>query len=163
MVGAYNRLVRLRGAIGAAFAQLDAQLERRARELPLLLGALREPLPAERATFDAVDTAQAAVQAAAQSLRGAPVRRDAAAVLSTAVAQLDSALTRLLSLLDQHAELRGLPVVAASLRELHDADLRFAFARQLYNDAVAAYNEAARQFPTRILTRVYGFGPAGRL
>ena len=81
MVGAYNRLVRLRGAIGAAFAQLDAQLDRRARELPALLTALRGPLPAERATFDAVDTAQAAVQAAAQSLRAAPVRRDGASLL----------------------------------------------------------------------------------
>ena len=30
-------------------------------------------------------------------------------------------------------------------------------------DAVAQYNEAARQFPTRVLARLFGFGPAGPL
>jgi LemA protein len=96
-------------------------------------------------------------------MRHAPVRADAAAGLAGAAAQLDSTLTRLLALLDQQPELRAEPAVAAGLRELHDVDLRLAFARQLFNEAVQAYNAAARQFPTRLLTRMYGFGTAGRL
>ena len=46
---------------------------------------------------------------------------------------------------------------------LRDRAPQLVFARQLFNDAVAQYNEAARQFPTRVLARLFGFGPAGPL
>jgi LemA protein len=163
MVGAYNRLVRLRNDIGTAWAQIDGQLQRRAQALPVLLGALREPMAAERPTLESVDTAQQQVQAAADALRAAPVRVEAASGLTGALAQLDSTLARLLALLDQQPDLRAEPAVASGLSELHDVGLRLAFARQLFNEAVQAYNAAARQFPTRLLTRLYGFGTAGRL
>jgi LemA protein len=149
MVGAYNRLVRLRNGIGEA--------------LPALLGALREPMAAERPTLESVESAQQQVQAACDVLRAAPVRAEGASALVGAVAQLDSTLARLLALLDQRPELRAEPAVATGLRELHDVDLRLAFARQLFNEAGQTYNAAARQFPTRLLTRLYGFGTAGRL
>ncbi|HEY6133161.1 MAG TPA: LemA family protein, partial [Rubrivivax sp.] len=58
MVGAYNRLVRLRNGIGAAWAQVDKQLNRRAQALPVLLAALREPMSAEGPALDAVAVAQ---------------------------------------------------------------------------------------------------------
>ena len=89
------------------------------------------------------------------------MRAEAASGLAGALAQLDSTLARLLALLDQQPDLRAEPAVAAGLRELHDVDLRLAFARQLFNEAVQTYNAAARQFPTRLLTRLYGFGTAG--
>jgi LemA protein len=163
MVGAYNRLVRLRNAIGAAWSQLDLQLQRRAVALPAMLAALESPMAAEQRTFDAVSTAQRQVQSASEQLRVSAVRPDAAAALMAALAQLDATLARLLSLLDQHAELRSGDAVATPLREMHDADLRLAFARQLYNDAVQAYNAALDQFPTRLLTGFFRFGPAGQL
>jgi LemA protein len=46
---------------------------------------------------------------------------------------------------------------------LQAAGPRLAFTRGRFNEAVQAYNDAARQFPTRLLTRLYGFGTAGRL
>jgi LemA protein len=163
MVGAYNRLVRLRNDIGAAWAQIEGLHRRRAKALPVLLEALREPMAAERSTLDSVDVAQQVVQTAVDAMRHAPVRAEAAAGVVGAAAQLDSTLARLLALLDQHSELRAEPAVAGGLRELHDVDQRLAFARQLFNEAVQAYNAAAHQFPTRLLTRMYGFGTAGRL
>ena len=163
MVGAYNRLVRLRNDIGAAWTQIDAQLQRRAQALPALLAALQEPLAAERPALEAVDLAQLQVQATAEALRRAPVRAEVSKLVVGAVARLDASLARLLALLDQHPVLRADPAVAAALRELHDVDLRLAFARQLFNDAGQVYDEAVCQFPTRLLTQLYGFGAAGRL
>ncbi|MBN8494010.1 MAG: LemA family protein, partial [Burkholderiales bacterium] len=57
------------------------------------------------------------------------------------------------------------PVLAAiePLGVLQESAQRIGFARQLFNDAVHAYNEAVRQFPTRLLTRLFGFGAAGTL
>jgi LemA protein len=163
MVGGYNRLVALRNAIGSAWAQADEQLRRRRDALPLLVAALREPLAAEQSTLDAVLAALSQSQAAADALRAKPVLASAAASFVLAESVLASALTRLLALLDQHPEVRQRDDIGGWLRELHDADLRYAFARQLFNDAVAAYNAAARQQPTRLLARIYGFGAAGPL
>jgi LemA protein len=163
MVGAYNRLVALRNGIGTAWAQADEQLRRRRDALPLLVAALREPLEAEQSTLDAVLAALSQSQAAADVLRARPVQAGAAASFVAAEGVLASALTRLLALLDQHPEIRQREDVGGWLRELHDADLRYAFARQLFNDAVAAYNAAARQQPTRLLALIYGFGAAGPL
>jgi LemA protein len=55
------------------------------------------------------------------------------------------------------------PALAAHAAGLRDAQQRIDFARRLFNDAVSAYNDAARQFPTRIVARLFGFGPAGTL
>lgn len=163
MVGAYNRLVRLRSAIGAAWSQFEAQLQRRAAALPTLLAPLEQTMTAERSAIESVRTAQSAVVQAAEAVRPSPVRADPTAALLVGLAQLDSALARLLSLLEQYPDLRAQPEVAATMTELHDVDLRLAFARQLFNAATEAYNAALDQFPTRLLIGFFRFQPAGRL
>jgi LemA protein len=163
MLGAYNRLVRLRGAITSAWAQVEAQLQRRALALPELVAALREPLASEHRALDAVLSAQAAVLAAAAKLKSAPVQAAATAELTQALAALDAALARTLALMEQQPALRAVAELAQTRRELHDSDLRLAFARQLYNDAAHPYDEALRQWPTRLLRRLYRFELCGRL
>jgi LemA protein len=88
---------------------------------------------------------------------------DAAQAVVRAEGLMAAASARVLALLDLQTELRGSQAVAPHAQVLRDAEPRLAFARQLFNDAVQAYNDAARQWPTRWLTRLYGFGTAGRL
>jgi LemA protein len=162
-IGAHNRLVGLRNAISAAWAQLDEPLARRRDTLPLLLAALREPLPAARDVVDAVAAALAQNQAAGDMLRARPAQHSAAASFSAAEGVLALALARLLAVLEPEPALRQREDIAAALRTLHEADLRHAFARQRYNDAVAAYNAALRQRPTRWLAGLFSFAPAGAI
>jgi LemA protein len=163
MLGAYNRLVGLRNAIGTAWQQVDEALARRGAAVAPLVAALRAPLGAEGAAFDALLAAQAQVAAAADTLRAKPVLSESAAAAVRAEAAMSSASARVLALLDLHPALREDPAVAEPAATLRDSAPRLAFARQVFNDAVSAYNGAARQFPTRLLTRLYGFGTAGRL
>lgn len=163
MVGAYNRLVELRNAIGSAWAQIDGQMGRRRDALLPLAGALRQPLPSEQGTLDALLAAQAQVQAAAEGVRGRVVSARGVAALATAEGVLGSALSRLRALVSQHADIAEREDVARWLRELHDAEHQLAFARQLFNAGGQAYDQALRQFPTRLLRPVFGFEPAGRL
>lgn len=165
MVGAYNRLVALRNAIGAAWGQVDEQLQRRRTLLESLLAALRPLLPPDDATaLDALQGALLQVQVASEAVRARPVAAMAVASLVTAEEVLGTAFARLLALLEHHPVLRDeTPQVTQPLEALRALEPRLAFARQLFNDAAATYNEAARQFPTRLLTRLYGFGTAGRL
>jgi LemA protein len=160
-LGAYNRLVTLRSAILVAWAQIDEQLRRRREALPPLLERLREALPAE--ALDAVAAAQARVLYTAEPVRVRPTRGAAVARLAVADAQFGAAMTELLKQIDQAPGLREQEDIVQWTRELHDAELRDAFARQLFNDAVEVYNTAAYQYPTRLLIPVFGFRAAGRI
>jgi len=163
MVGAYNRLVELRNGIGSAWQLVDEVLKRRGEAIVPLVAALREPLAAEQGALDALLAAQAQVRTAADALGARPVMATLAAALVGAEAAMASAASRVLALLDQQPGLRGSDTVAAHATVVDESTARLAFVRQLFNDAAAAYNSAARQFPTRLLARAYGFGTAGRL
>lgn len=162
-VGAYNRLMALRNAVGDAFAQFDAHLKQRSELCEKLLAAVAPRLPSEQATFDALVSAQAESQAAAQSARGKPWAPDPVGSLAVASALHAAALTRLLSLLDHQAELRSEAEIDGLVGELKLVDRQRAFTRQVFNQAVAQYNEALNQFPTRVLANLYGFKEARSL
>ncbi|MFG6467506.1 LemA family protein [Roseateles sp. BYS87W] len=162
-VGAYNRLMSLRNAIGDAFAQLDTHLKERAEVCEKLLAAVAPRLPSEQATFDALASAQAEAQTAAQASRAKPWAPDPVGTLAVASALHAAALTRLLSLLDHQAELRSEAEIDALVSELKLIERQRAFTRQVFNQAVGQYNEALNQFPTRVLANLYGFKEARSL
>ena len=163
MVGGYNRLVALRTTIGQAFAQIDELVQRRNAAAIALVSAARPAMVAEQSALDAWLAAQAAARTAADALRARPVVADRAAALQSAEPPLAAATARVMALLDQHPEVLSEATTAAHVATLREIDARLGFARQLFNEAAQAYNDAARQFPTRLLTRLYGFGTAGRL
>jgi LemA protein len=76
---------------------------------------------------------------------------------------LSGAASRLFALLEHQGELRLQEDVASGSTAWREADLRLAFARQLFNDAAADYNEAIALFPTRLLLPMFRFGRAGRI
>ena len=65
LVGAYNRLVRLRAAVGVAWVQLVGALGKRSEAMAAVIEAVREPLASEAATLQALADADAQVRAAA--------------------------------------------------------------------------------------------------
>lgn len=163
MLGAYNRLVALRTAIGSAWQLVGELLDRRGDAALRLVAALREPLAAEQGALDALLAAQGQVRSAAQALGARPVVASLAAALSAAEAAWAPAASRVLALLEQAPGLAGEATIEAPATVLRDSAPRLAFARQLFNETAQAYNSAARQFPTRLVTRLFGFGTAGRI
>ena len=163
MLGAHNRVTALRAVVLGGWAPVDQVLAQRGQALAALLAAAAEPLAGEAAALDAVAQAQAQVEAAQELVRRRPVDQATVAELSKADAVLAAVLVRLLSLVDQQATLRADEGVRQSLARLKDAPAQLAFARQLFNQAGAAYNSATQQFPTRLLGSVFKFGEAGKL
>jgi LemA protein len=163
MLGAYNRLMRLRNAVIQAWQPVEAQLQRRATALPELVAALRSPLASEHRALDAVLAQQAQVVASTARLKAKPLLEEAAQALVAAMSGLDASLARVLALMEQHAELRGEASLATLRRELHDTDLRLAMARQNFNDAAESHDTAVLEWPTQALARLYGLAAAGRL
>ena len=162
-IGAYHRLMRLRAAIVKAFAQIEHHHQARVELCDRLVQRVRPALPDEPATFDALATARDDVQDAMQAARGKPYAGGPVAQLAVVSAVQGSALTRLLSLIDHHAELRYDNEVQGLLEELKLVERQRSFSRQVFNQAVAEYNTAQAQFPTRILAGLYGVAEARSL
>ena len=92
-----------------------------------------------------------------------PVVQAHAQAWAAAEAAQAAAASRVFALLEQHSELRLQEPVATQALAWRDAMKRLGFARQLFNETAAPYNEAIRAFPTRLLVGVFRFGPAGRV
>lgn len=162
-VGAYNRLVGLRNVLRAAFVQLDAQLRRRHELVPQLAEAARQASDLDPTLPEAAVAARTQAQAALDLARAHPGAAGPMVSLAMAEQVLEDNGRRLQRAIDGHPELKLAPDVAQVRDELLGAEGRLAFARQMFNDAVAAYNTAAQQFPTRLLSSVFGFREAAGL
>ena len=163
MLGAYNRLVRLRKAIAMAWAQVEAPLQVRAEVVGGLIDELRQPLASETATLDSAIEALRAAELAARALRAVPVSADAAADLSSALGHLDTGLARIVALCEVSQSLPSRAAVGQALQRLVASQGDLAFGRQLFNAAAQSYNAALSEFPTRLLAGLYRFGSAGRI
>ncbi|MDO9074180.1 MAG: LemA family protein [Rubrivivax sp.] len=162
-VGAYNRLVLLRGAIAGAWAKVDEALQQRGVAAEALLAALREPLAAEQDALAAWQATLAEAARAAATLGARPVVQAHAVAWVAAEAVLAAAASRVFALLEQQAELRQRQPVAGQVLAWQEAGKRLRFARQLFNEAAVPYDEAIATFPTNLLVRVFRFEAAGRL
>lgn len=159
VVGAYNRLVRLKNAVASAFAQLDEHLRRRHELIARLLEVVGERLAHEAGALEALVGAGMQAREAAERARATPLLAGPLGALAGAEQMLAGSLQRVMALVEHHAELQH----EAAVRELGDALTqtrhRVGFARQAYNDHVLAFNTASAQFPTVVLARGFGFFP----
>lgn len=148
LVFTYNRLVRLRNRIEAAWAQIDVQLKRRSDLIPNLVETVKGYAAHERETFDRVTQARAA----AGQARTVEERAQA----ENMVAQ---ALRQLFAVAEAYPELRANESFLALQEELTGTESRIAFARQFYNEQVLAYDNSLETFPTNVIAQMFNFEP----
>jgi LemA protein len=163
MVGAHNRIVGLRAAIHEAWAHADALLEQRGQVIHALADVLWELWPTGRTSVDALRSAQAQLHAAAQLVRTRPAHAATAATLASAEAALNATVARVLNQVESDAALHAHETVATQMLALFAFGPRLLEARQRFNQASTAYNDAIQQFPTRLLAPVFRFDAAGSL
>ncbi len=162
-VGAYNRLVRLRNGIENAFGQIDVQLKRRHDLIPNLVEVARKYLEHESQTLEAVIAARNQARSAEQAASGAPLNPALISTLSGAEQMLGGALGRLMAVVEDYPELKADQNMRELSEELSSTENRIGFARQAYNDQANDYNDAAQQFPTLIVARLFNFQPQSML
>lgn len=163
ILGAHNRLVRLRQGVVAAFAQVDVHLRQRHDQLGELIAAAA-PLQ------DDAPEALAAVEAARLEARGAADRvaqrakqADLLASLAAAEKTLRLAVSRMLTLVKAHPALRADPKLRGAMKQLSATQHRLSAAREGFNATVRQHNRGVRQFPTRLVAAMFGFGEASEL
>lgn len=163
-VGAYNRLMRLRGDAKAAFAQLDAELTRDVdlvrKHLPVAetqSGALES----EPSIWSGLHGAAEQFAASLSAARTKPLDSEGIAALSAAHAVLAMAWERA-ERSDSH-DLAGprLPETVLARRAQIAAQSRTA--AEQFDQAVIRYNTAIAQFPAVLLATLFGFRPGRAL
>lgn len=163
VVGAYNRLIRLRNAISNAYAQIDVQLKRRYDLIPNLVEVARKYMAHERETLEAVIAARNQAQVAANYARTHTTELGAIGALGVAEQALGGVLGRLLATVEAYPDLKADQNMRELSEELASTENRIGFARQAFNDAALDYNNAAQQFPTNVVAGVFNFKEAGML
>jgi len=100
VVGAYNRMVRLRAAIVSAWEQIVAALVKRSEAMAAVADAVREPLASEAATLQALADADARQRTAADGVRQARARIADVSLWVNAEAGVASPASRLRALIE---------------------------------------------------------------
>jgi LemA protein len=147
---AYNRLVRLRTQVQAAWAQIDVQLKRRHSLIPNLVETVKGYAAHERGTLDGVVAARNG--ALATEGRGPGDQAAAEGVLT-------QALGRLFALAEAYPDLKANQNYLALQSELAGTEDKIAYSRQFYNSAVQSLNGAVQSIPTAFVARAGGFQP----
>ena len=147
-VGSYNGLVNISENVASQSANIDTQLQRRADLIPNLVNTVKGYAAHETEVITAVSDARAQL-AGAGSLSEKAAANDA----------LDSALSRLLVVVENYPELKSDTQYTALMDELAGTENRIAVARKDYNDAARDYNGKIKTFPTVLFANLFGFQP----
>ena len=146
LVVGYNRLVKLRNQVDAAWSQIDVQLRRRYDLIPNLVETVKGYAAHERETLEGVTRArQQAIDA-----RGIADQAQAENMLTQALRQL-------FAVAEAYPDLKANQNFLALQEELTGTEGRIAFSRQFYNDRVLAYDNALEQFPSSVVAGMFNF------
>jgi LemA protein len=165
-VGAYNRLMGLRGEASAAFGTVDAEL---ARQVELVREHLPPPEPTQPAPLEGEPVSfwsslhASATQLAATlaTARARPLDPERIAALSAAQDVLAMAWQG--AERDDAHDLAGPRLPDTVLLRRAQSLLQAHAATEAFNAAVARYNDAIGQFPAFVLAWLFGFKPARAL
>lgn len=153
----YNKLVRRSQEVDSQWAQVQNVYQRRADLVPNLVQTVRGAADFERSTLTQITEARASVGKVNVNPNRAP---DTAAELESyqqAQAQLTSALSRLLVVVERYPELKANANFLNLQAQLEGTENRIAVERGRFNEAVRNFNTAVRRFPNVLIAGFFGF------
>jgi LemA protein len=141
-----NQMAIKREAVNAQWSQVDVVLQRRADLIPNLVQTVKGYAVQEQTVFGDIAAARAALVGAKN-----PSEKIAAN------GQLDSALSRLLVIVENYPQLKSNENFQRLQDELAGTENRIAVERKRYNDAVQDYNTYISLFPNSLVASFGGF------
>jgi LemA protein len=155
--GSYNGLVKKSQQVDGAWAQVQADYQRRADLIPNLVATVSGAANFEKSTLMAVTEARASVGKVNVGSGAAPTDPAKLAEFEKAQGQLSSALSRLLVVVERYPDLKSNASFVALQGQLEGTENRITVARRDFNDAVQSYDTAIKSFPTVFYAAALGF------
>ena len=132
----YNGFVEMKNNIGRSWANVDVLLKQRHDEIPKLVKTCEAYMQHERAVFDKLSEARAAL-AAARTVGERAV----------AESQIGRALGGIMAVAESYPELKADQGFRALQQRISELENQIADRREFYNDVVTLYNTRLEQIP----------------
>jgi len=146
--GSYNSLVAGNQQVDQSWAQVESQYQRRFDLIPNLVNATKGYMKQEQTVFK--DIADARTHYAGASSPNDKVQ---------ASNQYESAIGRLLVVMENYPVLKSDAAVQRLTDELAGTENRINIARDRYNQQVSGWNTTIKSFPQNLLAGMFGFQP----
>jgi len=146
LAGVYNSLVTRAQSVDSQWAQVETQYQRRFDLIPNLVESVKGIMAQEQQVFLAIAEART-------RYAGATTPADRA----DAANEVESALARLLVIMENYPQLRSIEAVTTLMDELAGTENRISVERGRYNTEVRDYNTAIKRFPTLLVAGMFGF------
>ena len=154
----YNDFQRLDEATKSAWSEVVNQYQRRADLIDNLVNTVKGETNFEQETLTRVIEARAkatSIQVTPETLNNPQAFQQ----FQAAQGELGSALSRLMVTVERYPDLKANKAFADLRVALEGTENRIAVARGRYIEAVKAYNVLAREFPTNLTAKVFGYAP----
>ena len=142
----YNRLVSLSESVDSQWAQVETQYQRRFDLIPNLVESVKGVMSQEQNIFGQIAEARSRYS----STNNINEKAEAAS-------QAESALARLLVIMENYPELKSADNVQALMAQIEGTENRISVERKRYNDTVKVLNVTIKRFPTNIFARKLGY------
>lgn len=142
----YNRLVRDRNHVSAAWSDIDVQLKRRHDLLPKLVEAVKQYASYEQATLTAI-----------VELRGRAVAAKKIGERGKLEEELGISIQRLLAVAEDYPDLKANQNFLDLQRNISAVEDHIQYARRYYNGSVRNLNTRIDTFPDLLIARALGY------
>lgn len=142
----YNKLVTINEAVDNQWAQVEVQYQRRLDLIPNLVESVKGAMGQEQDVFKALAEARTRYAGAASG-------NDKVA----AAGQVESALGRLLVVMENYPELKSIETVQTLMAQLEGTENRVSVERTRFNDQVRLFNVIIKRLPTNLIAGLFGF------
>lgn len=139
-IGKYNRIQTLDESVDAAWAQVETVLQRRYDLIPNLVNTVKGFAEQEREVLTEVTR-----------LRSQWGEARTTSEQAQAATQLESALGRLMVVVERYPELKSNQNFLALQSQLEGTENRISVERRRYNETLRDYNAYVRKFPNNLL------------
>ena len=146
VVSSYNKMVTAEEEVERVLSDLSTMLQRRADLIPNLVNTVKAYAAHEEDVYTALADARTKLNSASNPEE-----------YQDATDSFDSALSRLLVVVENYPELKADKNFVALQDELAGTENRISTARKDYNDAATIYNAAIKKFPNVIFAGMFGF------
>ena len=146
LISSYNGLVTEESNVDVQWANVETKLQRRYDLIPNLVESVKGAMEQEQAVFGAIADARARIGSAQTTEEQV-----------TASNEMESALSRLLVIVENYPELKSNEQVTALMDELAGTENRISVERDRYNEAVQQYNNKVKRFPGSLMAGLFGF------
>ncbi len=145
----YNGLIEMKNHIGRAWANIDVLLKQRHDELPKLVRVCEAYMQHERAVFDKLSEARAALAGARSVGQRAQAEN-----------QLTQALGGFFAVAENYPELKANQSFASLQQRISELENAIADRREFYNDCVTLFNTRIEQIPDLWVAQGMALQPA---